>query len=99
VIAAPQTESTRDERWQSSPELTAAEVFQSSIPLRHRGRRRVRWTAALAVVVLAVLGFASYKFASGTSRTRPARQPIYPRGIYEGTNQIQRMVMARQLLK
>jgi hypothetical protein len=99
VIAAPQTESAFDERWQSSPELTAAEVFQSNIPLRHRERRRVRWTAALAVVVLAVLGFASYKFASGIGRTRPARQPICPRGIYEDTNQIQRMVMARQLLK
>jgi cytoskeletal protein RodZ len=58
-----------DERWQSSPEITAAEVFQPSIPLRKRERRRVRWTAALAVAVLAVLGFAGYKFASGVGKT------------------------------
>jgi transcriptional regulator with XRE-family HTH domain len=62
-----------DERWGSAPEITAAEVFQPGIPLRKRERRRVRWTAALAVVVLAVLGFAGYKFASGVGKTqRPA---------------------------
>jgi len=61
-----------DERWRSSPELTAAEVFQPSIPLRKRERRRVRWTGILAVLVLAVLGFASYKFASGVGETQSA---------------------------
>jgi len=61
-----------DERWRSSPELTAAEVFQPSIPLRKRERRRVRWTGLLAVLVLAVLGFASYKFASGVGKTQSA---------------------------
>ena len=61
-----------DERWRSSPEITAAEVFKPSIPLRKRERRRVRWTAALAVVVLAVLGFASYKFAAGVGKTQSA---------------------------
>jgi O-antigen/teichoic acid export membrane protein len=49
----------------SSPDDTATLVFQPSIRLRKRGRRRIRWTAALAVVVLPVLGFVSYKFASG----------------------------------
>jgi transcriptional regulator with XRE-family HTH domain len=58
-----------DERWRSSPELTAAEVFQPSIPLRKRERRRVRWTGFLAVLVLAVLGFAVYKFVAGAGRT------------------------------
>ena len=61
-----------DERWRSSPELTAAEVFQPSIPLRKRERRRVRWTGILAVLVLAVLGFAGYKFASGVGKTQSA---------------------------
>ena len=61
-----------DERWQSSPELTAAEVFQPSIPLRKRERRRVRWTGWLAVLVLAVLGFAIYKFVSGAGHTHGA---------------------------
>ena len=61
-----------DERWRAAPEITAAEVFQPSIPVRKRERRRVRWTAALAVVVLAVLGFAGYKFASGVGHTQRA---------------------------
>ena len=61
-----------DERWRSSPELTAAEVFEPSMPLRKRERRRVRWTGILAVLVLAVLGFAGYKFASGVGKTQSA---------------------------
>lgn len=59
-----------DERWHSTHEMTAAEAFQPVMPLRHRERRRVRWTAVLAVVVLAVLGFAIYKFASGVGKTQ-----------------------------
>jgi cytoskeletal protein RodZ len=57
-----------DSTWGSSKEVTAAEVFRSSMPIRRRERRRVRWTAALAVLVLAALGFASYKLVSGASR-------------------------------
>ncbi len=64
-----------DERWRSSPELTAAEVFQPSIPLRKRERRRVRWTGILAVLVLAVLGFAVYKFVAGAGRPLPRLRP------------------------
>ncbi len=67
-----------DDRWRSSPELTAAEVFQPSIPLRKRERRRIRWTAILAVLVLAVLGFAGYKFASGVGKARPAADTSRP---------------------
>ena len=59
-----------DERWGSSPEIAAAGVLRPSIPLRKRERRRVRWTAALAVVVLAVLGFASYKFVDSVGTTQ-----------------------------
>ena len=61
-----------DSTWRSAAEITAAEVFQPAMPLRKRERRRVRWTAFLAVLVLAVLGFASYKFVSGVGRTQPA---------------------------
>ncbi len=61
-----------DSTWRSAAEITAAEVFQPAMPLRKRERRRVRWTAFLAVLVLAVLGFASYKFVSGVGRTHPA---------------------------
>ena len=53
-------------------ETTAAQAFQPAMPLRSRERRRVRFTAVLAVLVLAVLGFAGYKFASGVGRARPA---------------------------
>jgi hypothetical protein len=61
-----------DEAWRSEKELTAAEAFSPAMPLRKRERRRVRWTAFLAALVLVVLGFASYKFVSGLGRTHPA---------------------------
>ena len=61
-----------DSTWRSAKEVTAAEAFQPAMPLRKRERRRVRWTGVLAVLVLAVLGFAGYKFASGVGHARPA---------------------------
>jgi len=62
-----------DSTWRSAKEITAAEAFQPSMPLRKRERRRVRWSAFLAVLVLAVLGFAGYKFASGVGgRAHPS---------------------------
>jgi cytoskeletal protein RodZ len=61
-----------DERWRSSPELTAAEVFQPSMPLRKHERRRARWTGVLVLLVLAVIGFAAYKFASRVGKAVPA---------------------------
>ena len=57
-----------DSTWRSDQEITAAEAFQPGLPIRTRERRRVRWTAFLGVLVLAVLGFASYKFVSGVDR-------------------------------
>ena len=63
-----------DSTWRSAKEITAAEAFEPGMPLRKRERRRVRWTAFLAVLVLAVLGFASYKFVSGVGRDRPLRR-------------------------
>ena len=61
-----------DSTWRSAKEITAAEAFEPSMPIRRRERRRVRWTAFLGVLVLAVLGFASYKFVSGADRTQNA---------------------------
>jgi cytoskeletal protein RodZ len=58
-----------DSTWRSDQEITAAEAFQPGLPIRTRERRRVRWTAFLGVLVLAVLGFASYKFVSSVDRT------------------------------
>ena len=67
-----------DSTWRSAKEITAAEAFEPGMPLRKRERRRVRWTAFLAVLVLAVLGFASYKFVSGVGRERPASAASRP---------------------
>jgi len=67
-----------DERWGSSPELTAAEVFEPGIPLRQRERHRVRWLGVLAVLVLAVLGFAVYKLVSGVSPAQHAAAASSP---------------------
>jgi len=74
-----------DERWQSSPELTAAEVFRPSMPLRKRERHRMRWLGLLAVLVLAVLGFAVYKFASGAGHAHPAAAAPSPAPAGGGT--------------
>ncbi|HYB16531.1 MAG TPA: helix-turn-helix domain-containing protein [Streptosporangiaceae bacterium] len=74
-----------DERWQSSPELTAAEVFRPSMPLRKRERHRMRWLGFLAVLVLAVLGFAIYKFASGAGHARPTAAASSPGPAAGGT--------------
>ncbi len=73
-----------DSTWRSAKEITAAEAFKPGMPIRTRERRRVRWTAALAVLMLAVLGFASYKFVSGVDRTQrtsaAASQHPFPPG-------------------
>lgn len=61
-----------DSTWRSAKETSAAEAFSPAMPLRTRERRRVRGTAVLAVLVLAVLAFAGYKFASGVGHARPA---------------------------
>ena len=68
-----------DSTWRSAKEITAAEAFEPGLPLRKRERRRVRWTAFLAVLVLAVLGFASYKFVSGAGRDRRSAAAASPR--------------------
>jgi cytoskeletal protein RodZ len=68
-----------DSTWRSAQEITAAEAFRPHLPLRKRERRRVRWTAFLTVLVLAVLGFAGYKFAAGIGRERHASAAASPR--------------------
>jgi cytoskeletal protein RodZ len=74
-----------DERWQSSPELTAAEVFQPSMPLRKRERHRMRWLGFLGVLILAILGFAIYKFASGAGHAQPTAAVSSPGPAAGGT--------------
>jgi cytoskeletal protein RodZ len=81
-----------DERWQSaengaaddgaaSPVMvtTLAEAFPPARPVRTRERRRVRWSGALAVLVLAVLGFASYEFVAGVGRAHHTAAATTPR--------------------
>ena len=72
-----------DERWRSAQEITAAEAFQPLMPIRKRERRRVRWTALLAVLVLAVIGFAAYKFASGVGKTQRAADATSQRPTHQ----------------
>ena len=78
-----------DDRWRSADD-TAAEESPGDVtmlvedlapapPPRTRERRRVRWTAALAVLVLAVLGFASYELAAGVGRAHHAAAATSPR--------------------
>jgi hypothetical protein len=51
----------------------AAAAFQPPLPGRQRERRRVGGTAALALLVVAVLGFAGYEFAANAGH---ARRPV-----------------------
>src|ERR1700683_924083 len=70
-----------DQTWRSAQEMTAAEAFQPVLPVRKRG---VGWTAALAVLVLAVIGFAGYKFASGVGKTQRAANAAGQRPTHAG---------------
>ena len=51
-------------------DATAAAALQPPLPPRKRERRQVKGAAALTVLVLAVLGFASYKFVANAGHTR-----------------------------
>jgi cytoskeletal protein RodZ len=67
------------------PALTAAAAYRPSMPTRTRERRRVRRAATLAVLVLAVIGFAVYKAVSGVTPAHRATaasspQPGHPAG-------------------
>jgi hypothetical protein len=61
-----------DQAQRSAREATAAEAFQLPVPVRRRERRRVKWSATLVVLVLAVLGFASYKFIANAGHPQRA---------------------------
>src|SRR5271155_619630 len=73
-----------DQTWRSAQEITAAEAFQPSMPLRKRERRRVRWTGILAVLGLAVIGFAGSKFASGVGKPQRAADATSQRPTQAG---------------
>jgi cytoskeletal protein RodZ len=84
-----------DDRWGSAEEgpadetsgnvATLEEAFSSGRPARARERRRVRWSAALGVLVLAVLGFASYEFVAGVGRAHHPAAATTPRPSHVAT--------------
>jgi hypothetical protein len=69
-----------DARQVAAREATAAEAFQLRTPVRTRERRRVKRAATLVALVLAVLGFASYKFVANAGRTQHATVAAHTRG-------------------
>jgi cytoskeletal protein RodZ len=78
-----------DERWRSEQDASAddgsgevatlTEAFPPPRPPRTRERRRVRLTAALAGLVLVILGFASYEFVAGVGRAHHTAAAPSPR--------------------
>jgi cytoskeletal protein RodZ len=60
-----------DSTWRSAKDSTAAEAFEPGMPIRKRERRRVRGAALLGALVLAVLGFACYKFVARAGGSHP----------------------------
>lgn len=62
----------------SAREAAAAAAFQPPVPPRTRERRRVKETATLAVLVLAVLGFASYEFVASAGHAQRASAAAHP---------------------
>lgn len=60
-------------------DATAAAALQPPMPARKRERRRVKGAAALAVLVLAVLGFAGYKFVANAGHAPRATAATHPK--------------------
>ena len=68
-----------DARQRAEREAAAAEAFHLPTPARRRERRRVRLAATLVVLVLAVLGVATYKFAANAGHNQRATAAGHPR--------------------
>jgi hypothetical protein len=64
---------------QRSAREAAAAAFMPPAPVRKRERRRVKATAVLAVLVLTVLGLASYEFVAKARHTQRAAAAAHPR--------------------
>jgi hypothetical protein len=61
-------------------DAAAAAAFQPPMPVRARERRWVKGAAALVLLVLAVLGFASYKFVANAGHAQRAAAALRSRG-------------------
>jgi len=55
--------------------ITAADVFEPVTPIRIRERRRLSWTAALVLGLIAALGFAVYHLLPGSLRPGSRHAP------------------------
>ena len=64
----------------SAREAAAEAAFKPPPPTRERERRRVKAAATLAVLVLAVLGLASYEFVANAGHAQRADAAAHPRG-------------------
>ena len=64
----------------SAREAAAEAAFKPPPPARERERRRVKAAATLAVLVLAVLGLASYEFVANAGHAQGAAAAAHPRG-------------------
>jgi hypothetical protein len=64
----------------SAREAAAAVAFKPPPPTRDRERRRVKAAATLAVLVLAVLGLASYEFVANAGHAQGVAAAAHPRG-------------------
>jgi hypothetical protein len=63
----------------SAREAAAEAAFKPPLPARERERRRVKAAATLAVLVLAVLGLASYEFVTNAGHAQHATAAAHPR--------------------
>ena len=65
---------------QSAPQaITAADVFEPSTPIKLRERRRLNWSLALAVVLLAVIGLGIYHLVNRPQRATTAAAQSHAR--------------------
>ena len=76
----PAVDDEYDVTQQSAREAAAAAAFEPPVPARKRERRRVKASATLALLVLAVLGFASYEFVAQAGHSQRAAAAAHPRG-------------------
>ncbi len=70
----------RDAAHRAARDAAAAAAFQPPMPVRERERRWARGAAALVLLVLAVLGFASYKFVANAGHAQRSAAAARPRG-------------------
>ena len=56
--------------------LRAADVFEPSRPVKIRDRRSPSLSLIVAVVLLAIIGFGTYRLVSHDSRTSPKAKPV-----------------------